>query len=72
MDDGEDSDGRADLISRLFALLTARLEDAATIAAECQGRGYGEDHPQRAQQLASLIDEAATVNQAILALHLAI
>lgn len=68
MNVSEDPDERADLISRLFALLTARLEDAAAIAAECQGRGSREDHGHRAHQLASLIDEAATVNQAILAL----
>ena len=68
MGDGEGPDERADLISRLFALLTARLEDAAAMAAECQGRGSREEHPQRAQQLGSLIDEAATVNQAIVAL----
>ena len=68
MDYGKARDERADLISRLFALLTARLEDAATIAAEGQGRGSREEQHQGAQQLASQIDEAATVNQAILAL----
>lgn len=32
-----DEDERRDLISRLFALLTAKLEDAAALAAEGQG-----------------------------------
>lgn len=68
MDDSEDPEERADLISRLFALLTARLEDAAARAAESQGPGSREDHRHRAQQIASLLDDAATVNQAILAL----
>lgn len=68
MDDTEVPEERADLTSRLFALLTARLEDAAAIAAECQGRGSSEELRQRAQQLASLLDEAATVDAGALAL----
>ena len=68
MDDSEALDERANLISRLFALLTARLEDAAAMAAESQGPGTREDHEHRALQLAGLIDETATVNQATLAL----
>ena len=37
MIDEEHGEGRADLVSRLFAQLTNRFEDGATIAAECQG-----------------------------------
>ena len=36
--DEEQQRQRADLISRLFALITMKLEDAAGIAADCQGR----------------------------------
>lgn len=37
MDDGNDIE-RRDCIRRLFAVLTAKLEDAAALAAEGQGR----------------------------------
>ena len=36
--DQEEQEERAELISRMFALLTAKLEDAATLAAESQSR----------------------------------
>ena len=36
--DEEQQRERADLLSRLFAMITMKLEDAAGIAAECQGR----------------------------------
>ncbi len=38
MGDTEDQENWAELISRMFALLTAKLEDGAAMAAECQAR----------------------------------
>ena len=43
MVDREREEQRADLVSRLFVLLTSRFEDAATIAAECQGMKPAEE-----------------------------
>lgn len=52
---------RADLISRLFALITMQLEDAAGIAADCQGRLPRQELLDGAEKLDALISEAATV-----------
>ena len=38
MDDLEAREERAELVSRTFALITAKLEDAATLAADCHAR----------------------------------
>jgi hypothetical protein len=51
-----DETERQELISRLFALLTAKLEDAAGVAAEGQGRGI--DSP-ALMALATSVREAA-------------
>lgn len=59
---------RADLISRLFALLTARLEDAAGLAAECQGSRPTTDLLERARELVTLSEEVVTLSAAALAL----
>ena len=59
--DEEQQRQRADLISRLFALITMKLEDAAGIAADCQGRRpFGELHVP-AKKLDVLISDVATV-----------
>lgn len=55
MDDGHDIE-RRDCIRRLFAVLTARLEDAATLAAEGQGR---EVSAEASTKLAAEIHEIA-------------
>lgn len=39
MDDRQQLE-QAELISRMFALITIKLEDAAAMAVECQARGY--------------------------------
>lgn len=52
---------RADLLSRLFALITMKLEDAAGIAAECQGRQPIAELRDGAEKLDVLIMEVGTV-----------
>ena len=59
--DEEQQRQRADLISRLFALITMKLEDAAGIAADCQGRRAINELNTHARQLNVLICEVATV-----------
>lgn len=68
MDDAEDQENPAELISRMFALLTAKLEDAATIAAECQGRLPSEQLREGAAKLEDLVSQTATVAAAVSAL----
>lgn len=55
MDDKRDIE-RRDCVRRLFAVLTGRLEDAATLAAEGQGR---EGSAKTSTQLAAEIQEIA-------------
>lgn len=69
MADRNDSEERAGVISRLFALLTAKLEDAATVASDCQGTRSGRDYLKGAQ---SIIEFAAEVTTIALALELLI
>ncbi|HVR90213.1 MAG TPA: hypothetical protein VHG29_03835 [Novosphingobium sp.] len=59
--DHEEQQQRADLLSRMFAGITAKLEDAATIAARCQGRVPTEELRENANQLRDLLSESATV-----------
>ena len=59
--DEEQQRQRADLISRLFALITMKLEDAAGIAVDCQGRRAIDELNARAQKLDVLICDVATV-----------
>lgn len=68
MEDPDDHEDRAELISRMFALLTAKLEDAATIAAECQGRLPPQQLRERAGTLEDLVGETATLSAAVAAL----
>ena len=68
MADQELQDGRADLVSRLFAQLTSRFEDAAAIAAECQGSRPGEELTEGAERLRDIAHDAATVAEAIVEL----
>jgi hypothetical protein len=68
MDDSEMQEERADLISRMFALITAKLEDAATIAVECQGRRANEELCNNAMKIQDLCAEATTVTEAVTAL----
>ena len=68
MDDLEAPEERAELVSRTFALITAKLEDAATLAAESQGR-----HPpvmlrENAEKLRDMLTQAITVSDCVIAL----
>ena len=65
MVDQERQDERADLVSRLFAQLTSRFEDAATIAAECQGDRPAEELKRGAEGLREIGQDAATVAEVI-------
>jgi hypothetical protein len=58
-------DNRAELISRLFALLTAQLEDGATLALEGQGRQTLAAQDERAQTLEAQVRDAHTIAQAL-------
>lgn len=64
----ERQDERADLVSRLFAQQTSRFEDAAAIAAECQGTRPREELTEGAEWLRDIAQDAATVAEAIVAL----
>lgn len=68
MNDEADREHRSDQIARTFALLTAKLEDAAALAVEGQGRHSEEEIEKLAQQLAELAGEVATVAGALGAL----
>ena len=67
---GDDADGeeRSEHMSRVFALLTAKLEDAATLAADCQGRRTTAELRRGAKQIAELASETATIAAALSAL----
>lgn len=62
--DQEEQERRAELISRMFALITAKLEDAATIAVDCQGRVPTEELRDSTGELKDLATECATVVEA--------
>jgi hypothetical protein len=68
MEDREAQDKRAGLVSRLFALLTAKLEDPAAIAAECQARRPNEQLIEDGDKAEELISEATTLMAGIAAL----
>ena len=59
---------RAGQLSAVFALLTGKLEDAATFAADGQGRRPEDDLLRLARQITGLASEAATIASAIAAL----
>jgi hypothetical protein len=63
-----DEDDRQELVRRLFALITARLEDGAALAADGQGRDVPSDaQADLANQLHGLGEEIATLADAIVA-----
>ncbi|WP_423140873.1 hypothetical protein ACOYW6_08360 [Parablastomonas sp. CN1-191] len=61
MNEDEDGQHRRERISEAFGLLTAKLEDAATIAVEGQGRHSAQQLRRYAQQ----IDELASETKAL-------
>ena len=68
MNDREALEVRADLISRTFALITAKCEDAASLAAESQRRHSSEVLRENAEKLRDLMSETSTVIDCITAL----
>lgn len=68
MDDAEDQEQQAELVSRVFALLTAKLEDASAIAANCQARLTAAQLRSGAAELEDLVAEAGTLAAAASAL----
>lgn len=62
------NDDQAELVSRLFALLTAQLEDGATLALEGQGRQMLSAQYERAQALEALVRDAHSITQALVIL----
>ena len=61
MDDDARDEERAERLSQLFALLTCKLEDAAGIAAERQGRRPEGEFMDGATRVAELSGEVATI-----------
>lgn len=68
MDRRDLDDERADALSRLFALLTARLEDVSTLAAEGQGRRSGAELRDIARRIHDFANDCATITAAVTAL----
>lgn len=68
MTDEADLEHRREQISRTFALLTAKLEDAATLAVDGQGAHTDEALQSLAEGIADLASEAATIAGALAAL----
>lgn len=67
MVDREEQEARADLVSRLFALITMKLEDAAGIATEGQGRHPITELQPMTQQLETLLAETSTITAGLVA-----
>lgn len=67
MSDAED-DERAERIAAAFALLTAKLEDAAGLAADGQARRRDVELKLLARQIADLANEADVIAGALAAL----
>ena len=63
-----DAEERSELVSRLFALMTGKLEDAAGEAADGQGRA-GVDHEQiaRAERLEIIARDVGLLAEAVAA-----
>ena len=59
--DQEEHEERTELVSRMFTLITAKLEDAATLAAESQGRRASAELIKNANALRELVREALVV-----------
>jgi hypothetical protein len=64
----EERDNRADIVSAMFALLTARLEDAAGMAGNSQARLADKNLRANIATIEGIIAEAGTVAKAIAAL----
>ena len=62
------NDDRSDLISRLFALLTAQLEDSVTLALDGQGRQALVAQHERAQSLEAQVRDVQTIARVLVIL----
>lgn len=62
MNDEAERERRSDQIARTFALLTAKLEDAAALAVEGQGKRSEQEIGKLAQQIAELAGEVTVVS----------
>lgn len=65
MDQPDRNDERGDAVSALFALLTAKLEDAAALAADGQGRRSSSDLGELAGRIHDLASECTTITAAV-------
>lgn len=65
MNDEADREHRSDQIARTFALLTAKVEDATSLAAEGQGKRSEDELAKLAQQISELAEQVATVAGAL-------
>lgn len=61
-------DDQTDLVARLFALLTAQLEDGSAMALQGQRRQPPTAHHERAQALEAQVRDAHTITQALVIL----
>lgn len=61
-----DDEDPAELVTRLFALLTAQLEDGVTLAVEGQGRHILIAQHERAQALEARVRDAHTIAEALI------
>lgn len=68
MDDRHDDDDRAELIRRLFAVLTQEMEDAAALAVDGQARLHQSEALQLARRLLSGTERSMAITRTILAL----
>lgn len=69
MDDGHDIE-RRNCVRRLFAVLTARIEDAATLSVEGQGRDVpAEASTQLAAEIQEIASHCVAITEAIELLH---
>ena len=68
MDDREAQEKRAELVSQTFALITAKCEDAAALAAECQDGHSDQMLRENGERLRDLISEAGTIIDCVLGL----
>lgn len=68
MSDEAQNEERANRLSAVFALLTGKLEDAATMAADGQGQRHEDELLDHAKQIAELANEAATIAGAVASL----
>lgn len=68
--DHEELQERTTLVARMFALITAKLEDSAMLAADCQSPLPAERLRDQASKLQELLAETAVISDAAAALIL--